>query len=60
VLSDSAHVVYKANEFYLPELERTVLWNDPDLKIAWQNAGEPLLSEKDKKGKLLKDAEVFV
>ena len=60
VLSESAHVVYKANEFYFPELERTVLWNDPDLNIAWENTGEPLLSEKDKKGKLLKDAELFL
>lgn len=59
VLSESAHVVYKANEFYFPELERTVLWNDPDLNIAWENAGTPLLSEKDKKGKLLKHAELF-
>lgn len=60
VLSESADVVYKANEFYFPELERTVLWNDPDLSIAWENTGEPLLSEKDKKGRLLKDAELFL
>jgi dTDP-4-dehydrorhamnose 3,5-epimerase len=60
VLSESANVIYKANEFYFPELERTVLWNDPDLNIAWQNTGEPLLSEKDKEGKLLKDAELFL
>jgi dTDP-4-dehydrorhamnose 3,5-epimerase len=60
VLSESAHVLYKANEFYFPELERTVLWNDPDLNIAWDNTSEPLLSEKDKKGKLLKDAELFL
>lgn len=60
VLSESAHVLYKANEFYFPELERTVLWNDPDLNIAWANTGEPLLSEKDKKGNLLKDAELFL
>ena len=60
VLSESAHVVYKANEFYFPELERTVLWNDPDLNIAWENTGEPLLSGKDKKGSLLKDAEAFL
>jgi dTDP-4-dehydrorhamnose 3,5-epimerase len=59
VLSESAHVVYKANEFYFPELERTVLWNDPDLNIAWENADTPLLSEKDKKGKPLKHAELF-
>jgi dTDP-4-dehydrorhamnose 3,5-epimerase len=60
VLSENAHVVYKANEFYFPELERTVLWNDPDLNITWENTGEPLLSEKDKKGRLLKNAELFL
>ena len=59
VLSESAHVVYKANEFYFPERERTVLWSDPDLNISWENIAEPLLSEKDKKGKPLKDAELF-
>jgi len=60
VLSESAHVLYKTNEFYFPELERTVLWNDPDLNIAWENTAEPLLSEKDKKGRGLKDAELFL
>jgi len=59
VLSESAHVLYKASEFYFPELERTVLWNDPDLNINWENIEEPLLSEKDKKGNRLKDAELF-
>jgi dTDP-4-dehydrorhamnose 3,5-epimerase len=59
VLSESAHVLYKSTEFYFPELERTVLWNDPDLKIEWENPKEPVLSEKDKKGKRLKDAELF-
>lgn len=59
VLSESAHVLYKSTEFYFPELERTILWNDPDLNINWENANEPLLSEKDKKGKHLKDAELF-
>jgi dTDP-4-dehydrorhamnose 3,5-epimerase len=59
VLSENAHVLYKANEFYFPQLERTVLWNDPDLNINWENVEEPLLSEKDKKGKRLKDAELF-
>ena len=59
VLSEGAHVLYKASEFYFPALERTVLWNDPDLNIAWENLGEPLLSDKDKKGKRLKDAERF-
>jgi|SRR5438477_12490236 len=60
VLSEGAHVLYKATEFYFPELERTVVWNDPDLKITWENTGEPLLSEKDKKGQRFTDAEVFL
>ncbi|HEX3103348.1 MAG TPA: dTDP-4-dehydrorhamnose 3,5-epimerase [Terriglobales bacterium] len=59
VLSESAHVVYKANEFYFPELERTVLWNDPDLSIEWKNSREPVLSDKDKKGKRFKETELF-
>jgi len=59
VLSESAHVLYKSTAFYAPELERTVLWNDPDLKIAWGNTREPLLSEKDKKGARFRDAETF-
>jgi dTDP-4-dehydrorhamnose 3,5-epimerase len=59
VLSESAHVLYKATEFYFPELERTILWNDARLNIAWQNPGEPLLSEKDRKGSRFEDAELF-
>jgi len=59
VLSEGAHVLYKSTEFYFPELERTVLWNDPDLNIEWENVAQPLLSEKDKKGKRLKNAELF-
>jgi dTDP-4-dehydrorhamnose 3,5-epimerase len=59
VLSERAHVLYKATEFYFPELERTVLWNDLDLKIKWENTEEPLLSEKDQRGVHFRDAEVF-
>jgi dTDP-4-dehydrorhamnose 3,5-epimerase len=59
VLSERAHVLYKATEFYFPELERTVLWNDSDLRIKWENAGEPMLSEKDQRGVSFRDAEVF-
>src|SRR5215469_6583178 len=50
VLSESAHVLYKSTEFYFPEHERTVLWNDPDLKFEWGNSGEPLPSPKDRNG----------
>ena len=59
VLSESAHVLYKSTEFYAPELERTILWNDPELQIAWDRTLELTLSEKDKKGVRFRDAEVF-
>jgi dTDP-4-dehydrorhamnose 3,5-epimerase len=59
VLSESAHVLYKTTDFYAPDLERTILWNDPDLKINWENIGEPALSQKDQQGMRFKDAEVF-
>jgi dTDP-4-dehydrorhamnose 3,5-epimerase len=50
VLSKSAHVLYKATEFYHPEFERTILWNDPDLNIDWNLYGHPIVSEKDSQG----------
>jgi dTDP-4-dehydrorhamnose 3,5-epimerase len=59
VLSDHAHVLYKSTEFYFPELERTVLWNDPDLNIDWGNTAPPLLSSKDSKAARFRDAETF-
>jgi dTDP-4-dehydrorhamnose 3,5-epimerase len=59
VTSQSAHVVYKSTELYFPELERTILWNDPKLKINWGFSGEPLLSDKDKRGVPFYQAEVF-
>jgi dTDP-4-dehydrorhamnose 3,5-epimerase len=59
VLSGGAHVLYKSSEFYAPELERTILWNDPEIAIKWEGALEPVLSEKDKKGTKFRDAELF-
>lgn len=60
VLSDMADVLYKSSDFYAPEHERSILWNDPALGIHWPLDGmEPLLSAKDKAGKLFKDAEYF-
>ncbi len=61
VLSDWAEVAYKATDYYAPQWERTLLWNDPALKIAWPIAKgeEPILSEKDRQGMLLSEAEVY-
>jgi dTDP-4-dehydrorhamnose 3,5-epimerase len=59
VLSDSADFVYKATDYYAPEFERTILWNDPDLGIQWPLMGEPILSSKDVAGKSFREAEVF-
>ena len=59
VLSETAHVLYKTTEFYVPELERTLLWNDPELNIDWQLRSAPLLSEKDKRGIRFRDAVFF-
>ena len=60
VTSDSAEFLYKTTDFWAPEHERCIVWNDPDLAIAWPLAGEPVLAAKDKAGKRLRDAEVFV
>ena len=59
VLSEKAHVLYKATDFYAPEHERTLAWNDPDLKIDWGLQGEAIVSEKDQRGTALRDAETF-
>jgi dTDP-4-dehydrorhamnose 3,5-epimerase len=59
VLSESAEFLYKTTDYWAPEFERSILWNDPALGITWPGDGEPMLSDKDKLGKLLADAEVF-
>lgn len=61
VLSAQARVFYKTTDFYSPEGQRTVLWNDTDLRIEWPQArGEtPTLSAKDRDGTPLRHAEVF-
>jgi len=59
VLSESADFLYKTTDYYAPEHERSIAWNDPDIGIQWPLVGEPTLSTKDRQGTLLKDAEVF-
>ncbi|HFQ5220681.1 TPA: dTDP-4-dehydrorhamnose 3,5-epimerase [Vibrio vulnificus] len=61
VTSDSAEFVYKCTDYYAPEFEQSVLWNDPELGITWpvEENGEVLLSAKDEAGLLFKDAPYF-
>jgi dTDP-4-dehydrorhamnose 3,5-epimerase len=59
VLSEAADFLYKTTDFYAPEHERCIVWNDPDIGIAWPLVGEALISTKDRAGKRLQDAEVF-
>ena len=59
VVSESAEVLYKTTDFYAPEHERSILWNDPEIKIDWPLSDKPLLSPKDAAGARLRDAEVF-
>ena len=60
VISDVAEFLYKATDYYYPEHERTLLWSDPALAIAWPLTGEPTLAAKDAAGKTLADAELYV
>jgi dTDP-4-dehydrorhamnose 3,5-epimerase len=55
----AAEVLYKLTDFWAPEHERTILWNDPQLAIAWPLDGPPILSEKDGKGARLAHAELY-
>ena len=59
VLSDAAEVLYKTTDYYSPEDERCLIWNDPDVGIDWPKDGEPILSAKDRLGLPLSKAEVF-
>ncbi len=59
VTSESADFVYKTTDYYAPEHERSVLWNDAVLAIPWPLQGEPLLSAKDKAGTPLAQAETY-
>lgn len=60
VVSDYAEVLYKTTDYYAPQYERCILWNDPDLAIAWPLTTDPVLSRKDQAGQPFKAAEVFL
>lgn len=60
VLSESTDFVYKETDYYTPEFERSIIWNDPEVGIVWPDSLEsPILSPKDLNGKFLRDAEIF-
>jgi dTDP-4-dehydrorhamnose 3,5-epimerase len=59
VVSETADVLYKATDYYAPEHERTLLWNDPALGIRWPLAGAPVLTDKDRRGTALATAETY-
>ena len=59
VLSDSADFLYKATDYWYPEHERCIRWDDPTIGIDWPLDGNPVLSAKDTLGKSITDAEVF-
>ncbi|KML46356.1 dTDP-4-dehydrorhamnose 3,5-epimerase [Burkholderia cepacia] len=59
VLSETAEFLYKTTDYWFPEHERCLLWNDVQIGVAWPLDGEPVLASKDANGKRLSDAEVF-
>jgi dTDP-4-dehydrorhamnose 3,5-epimerase len=59
VLSDAAEFLYKTTDYWAPQYEITIIWNDPDLAIDWPLQDTPTLSAKDAKGVLFKEAEKF-
>jgi dTDP-4-dehydrorhamnose 3,5-epimerase len=59
VVSEATHVTYKTTDFYAPEHERTVAWNDPDLAIDWQLEGAPMISVKDQHGEKFLECQKF-
>ena len=59
VLSEVAEFLYKTTDYWAPEYERSIIWNDPDLAIAWPLQGEPILARKDAEGLPFRNAECF-
>jgi len=60
VCSKDAQISYKTTDYYAPQHQRCLAWNDPAIGIEWPLLGEPMLSERDRSGTLLAQAEVFI
>lgn len=60
VLSETADVLYKTNNYYRREYDRSIRWNDPEIALDWDITETPILSQKDENAPFLKDAEIFV
>jgi dTDP-4-dehydrorhamnose 3,5-epimerase len=61
VLSESADFLYRCTDFYAPQYERAIIWNDPDVAVKWRlpSGAEPLLSTRDAAAPRFRDAEMF-
>lgn len=59
VLSEAAEFLYRTTDYWAPEHERCIIWNDPDIGIDWQIADPPILSPKDAAGVAFRTAEVY-
>jgi len=59
VLSESAEFLYKTTDYWAPQYERSLAWNDPTVAIEWPYQGEPALSAKDQKGSAFEEADTF-
>jgi len=59
VLSEVTEVLYKTTDYYAPQGDRTIIWNDPDLAIDWPLKEAPILSAKDSNGQAFRSAEVY-
>jgi dTDP-4-dehydrorhamnose 3,5-epimerase len=60
VISDSAELLYKTTDYWMPTSERSIVWNDPNINIQWPIQGEPMLSEKDRQAEPLVKMECFL
>ncbi|MBD7163836.1 dTDP-4-dehydrorhamnose 3,5-epimerase family protein, partial [Klebsiella pneumoniae] len=58
-LSDTVQFVYKATNYYAPQSERSIIWNDPEIGIDWPRLQDFLVSEKDSRGSMFSFAEVY-